>query len=256
MSRRTIFIGGVVLAVAVVGAFVVWALFLRGDAPPPVDLDSAVASISSPTATAEVTPASTSTTAATTTTDVTATATPAVDPADVPSWELVAADSFVGYRVVEELANIGANTAVGRTSSVGGSLVFDGTAIIGVDVVADLTQLESDDSRRDRQLRSRGIQTNDFPTATFTLTSPIEIDAVPGEGETIIATAVGDFTLHGITRSVEIPIEGVLSGGFVIIVGSLEVVFADYEIEGPTGRSMLSIEDQGVMEFQLVFAPA
>ncbi len=79
---------------------------------------------------------------------------------------------------------------------------------------------------------------------------------MPGEGETIAATAVGDFTLHGVTRSVAVPIEGVLTDGFVVIVGSLDVAFADYDIVPPTGMIVLSVEDHGIIEFQLVFAPA
>ena len=76
--------------------------------------------------------------------------------------------SFVGYRVQEELASIGGNVAVGRTPDVSGQLTLEGTTLTTVDVTADLTTLESDDERRDGQLGRQGIQTDQFPTATFT----------------------------------------------------------------------------------------
>ena len=41
--------------------------------------------------------------------------------------------SFVGYRVEEELANVGAATAVGRTPDVTGSLTFDGSTVSAAD---------------------------------------------------------------------------------------------------------------------------
>ena len=42
----------------------------------------------------------------------------------------------------------------------------------------------------------------------------------------------------------------------MIVVGSTEIVLADYDIEPPTGFRVLSIEEAGIMEFQLVLEPA
>jgi hypothetical protein len=52
--------------------------------------------------------------------------------------------SFVGYRVQEELASVGAATAVGRTPDVSGTLVIDETTITRVSIEADLSTLQSD----------------------------------------------------------------------------------------------------------------
>jgi polyisoprenoid-binding protein YceI len=164
--------------------------------------------------------------------------------------------SFVGYRVQEELANVGAATAVGRTPDVSGTLVVDGTTITSVGIEADLTTLQSDKDMRDGQLRRQGIETDTYPTASFALTEPIALDALPAEGETISVTATGDLTLHGVTRSVQVPLEARLSDGVVTVVGSLEIVFADYGIPTPQSMMVLSIADQGVMELQLQFAQA
>ena len=114
-----------------------------------------------------------------------------------------------------------------------GSLTLDGSTITSVEVTADLGQLESDDDRRDGRLREQAIETGRFPTATFTLTSPIELGSVPADGQTLTATATGDLTLHGVTRSVQVPIEARLSGDVVTVTGSIEIAFADYSIERP-----------------------
>ena len=161
--------------------------------------------------------------------------------------------SFVGYRVNETFTDQKANEAVGRTPSVSGSLVLAGSSIASVEVTADLTQLESDDSRRDGQLSRQGIETSQFPTATFTLTSPIDLGSVPADGATIEATATGNLTLHGVTKSVTVPINARLSGDVVTVTGSINILFADYAIERPQSFIVLSIEDHGVMEFQLLF---
>lgn len=162
-------------------------------------------------------------------------------------------DSFVGYRVDETLASNRANTAVGRTPQVTGTLALDGANVTNVDVTADLTRLTSDDNRRDGQLRQQALETSLFPQATFKLTSPIDLGTAPVDGQVIKATATGDLTLHGVTKSVQVPVRAELSGDVVTVTGSLEIQFADYQIQQPVSFAILSIEDHGTMEFQLHF---
>ena len=161
--------------------------------------------------------------------------------------------SWVGYRVDETLAGNRANTAVGRTPDVTGKLTLSGTQIASVEVTANLQSLKSDDDRRDGQLQRQAIQTSQFPEATFNLTSPIELGTLPADGQTITATATGELTLHGVTRTVEVPIEARVSDDVVTVAGSIAIQFADYDIERPTSFVVLSIEDHGIVEFQLHF---
>ena len=162
-------------------------------------------------------------------------------------------DSWVGYRVDETLAGNKANTAVGRTPDVSGTLTMAGTQITAVKVAGDLTTLKSDDDRRDGQLQRQALETAQFPQATFRLTTPIELGSVPTDGQTISATATGELTLHGVTKTVQVPIEARLSGDVVTVVGSVAIQFADYSVDRPTSFAVLSIEDHGTMEFQLHF---
>ena len=162
-------------------------------------------------------------------------------------------DSWVGYRVDETLAGNRANTAVGRTPGVTGTLTMSGTQITAVEITADLTALKSDDNRRDGQLQRQALETAQFPQATFKLTSPIQLSAAPADGQTITATATGELTLHGVTKTVQVPIEARLSGDVVTVVGSIPIQFADFSIEPPVSFAILSVEDHGTMEFQLHF---
>ena len=164
--------------------------------------------------------------------------------------------SFVGYRVQEQLASIGANTAVGRTPNVSGSLTISGTQVTAATISADLTTLQSDDQRRDGQLARQGIQTSQFPTATFTLTSPIDLGSVPADGKEIQVTATGKLTLHGQTEDAQIPLKARLTGSIITVSGSLPIVFADYGIQKPNSFMVLTIADEGTMELQLFFARA
>jgi polyisoprenoid-binding protein YceI len=240
-------LAGLVLAIIAGGAFGIWYLFLRPAPPAAVALPSLPA-------------ASPGASAATSSEPGASTAAGGLD----GTWQLDAtvgsfadfSGSFVGYRVQEELASIGAQEAVGRTPDVTGSLTISGTTIDAVEVTADLTTLQSDDDRRDGQLRRQGIETGTFPTAAFRLTTPIELAALPAEGETISVTGTGELTLHGETRTVEVPLQARLSGGVISVTGSVPIAFADYGIKRPTSMLVLSIADQGTMEFQLHFTQA
>lgn len=256
MTRRRLLIGGGALAtLAAVLVLLLWWFVLRDDAPPAVTLPAAVSSVEeeedataapSPSPDATASPA----TAATSQPDASAAALDGV-------WTLSdQGESFTGYRVEEELATIGYKEAVGRTPDVEASITIAGGRLEAVTVVADLRGLRSDDSRRDGALRRQALETNDFPTTTFALDEPAAIPAGLAAGESIAIEARGTLTLHGVARAVAVPIEARLTGDLLVVVGSLPILFADYDIAQPRSPILVSIEDNGVMEFQLVLERA
>lgn len=248
LSPLTIALAAALILVVAIGGGGLWYLFLRGSGPAPVSLATLP-----PGATTSSDPApvgslgSTGSPAAGSSADLSGTWT--IDPTIGSFSDFT--DSFVGYRVQEQLASIGANTAVGRTPDVTGSVTLSGSTITAVDISANLTTLQSDDQQRDGQLVNQGIQTGQFPTATFKLTAPIDLGAVPAEGATINASATGDLTLHGVTKSVQVTVQARLAGGIVTVTGSMTMVFADFGIQRPSSFHVLSIDDHGIMEFQL-----
>ena len=164
--------------------------------------------------------------------------------------------SFAGYRIEEQLSGVGAHEAVGRTQSVTGTMTVSDTQVTTLDVTVEMTTLQSDDDRRDAQLRQRGLETDSFPTATFTLTEPIEVGKTPKVGATVDATAVGQLTLHGVTQQVSVPVQARWTGERIEVAGSLDVALADHQIEPPVGFLVLSIADHGTIEFHLLFTRA
>lgn len=164
--------------------------------------------------------------------------------------------TFAGYRIEEELGGVGANTAVGRTQDVTGSLVIEGTSITALSVEVDMTTLVSDDERRDGQLRMRGLETDRFPTATFELSEPISFAEEPTREETVTAEAVGDLTIHGVTRAITVPVEARWTGDQIEVVASVDIALADFDIDPPTGFLVLSVADRGTIELHLLFRKA
>lgn len=252
--------GSAAAAIAAAGG---WYTLFGGAEPPPVSLDQAVQQVQvtpSPTPAGSAAPRATASVVAatlpTSTAAPPATAAPRSDGRPEGKWSIDGGASFVGYRVVEELARIGANTAVGRTSAVTGELTFDGRTVSGLRVTADVRQLKSDDSRRDMFLRRQSLEADRYPEAVFILAEPLPVSATPVEGASLSAVAKGDLTLHGVTKRVEWPVEGRLVGGRLVVVGSLKVPFSDFSIAAPRAPLVLSVEDVAVMELSLVFAPA
>jgi polyisoprenoid-binding protein YceI len=164
--------------------------------------------------------------------------------------------SWLGYRVQEQFVGVGGHVAVGRTPKVVGSLTLSGARVTTASITADLTALVSDAPQRDGELGGSAIESDTYPTATFTLTSPIDLGSLPPDGKVVDATATGDLTLHGVTQSVQVPIQAQRRGGLIAVSGSLPIVFADYHFSGPSVLGFVTVNDHGTMELHLLFTHA
>ena len=162
--------------------------------------------------------------------------------------------SEVGYRVKESINGFD-TTANGRTQSITGSMVAAGTTITEGQFTVDMATFTSDESRRDAQFNGRVMDVAKYPTSTFVLTAPIDFGAIPPEGGTVNATATGDLTLHGTTKSVTFDVQGTFKNGLIGVLGNIPVVFADWGIPAPSFGSVRT-EDNGLLEFVLVLQHA
>ena len=211
--------GGVVVAVVlVVGGPFVYFHFIEGSAPAPFKLSKARTS---------------------------ATAVPLAG-----TWT-IASGSQAGYRVQENLFGQ-SHTAVGRTTAVTGQLSATATEVTNTTVTVDMTQVTSDSGGRDTQFQGRIMDTAQFPTAKFTLTTSINFGMAPKPGSTVTETAVGTLLLHGTTHSVQVPVSARQSGTVIQVTGSIPVTFSDYNINNPSGGPA-SVGDAGTVEFLLNF---
>ena len=247
MTRSRLLIAGMALVLAVgVGGYVAYDQVLSGDSVAPLTLPS-----SEPEATAGNPSASASASAA-------ASAGSGVDGDLAGTWT-VGGDSQAGYRVREQLASLSAESdAVGRTSDVTGSITLESdgstTTLTAGSLTVDTTTIASDEDRRDNRLRSEGLQTDRYPTATFTITQPVDIPATAVDGTATDITLIGDLELHGVTKSVSIPAQARLVDGTIQVAGSITFALADFEIVAPNvGGFILSIADEGALEFAVNF---
>src|ERR1700689_4417908 len=132
----------------------------------------------------------------------------------------VGSGSVVGYRVNEVLLGQNA-TAVGRTTSVTGHLSIAGTTATGGGFSVPMATVHSDKSQRDAQFDGRIMDVSQYPTATFTLTSPIDLAPLPAGGVIKDYTAHGRLTLHGTTRAVTFTLSAERKGSQIEVSGDI-----------------------------------
>jgi polyisoprenoid-binding protein YceI len=172
------------------------------------------------------------------------------------TWS-VTAGSQAGYRVREQLASLSApSDAVGRTSAVTGTLTLAQTAsgytVTAASVTVDVSKLSSDRPMRDQRIHSQGLQSDRYPTATFQLATPIALPADAAAGQTIHVSATGALTLHGVTKSVTIPIDARLTDSKIELVGSITFPFSQFGMTPPSIGGFVTVQDNATMEFQVV----
>ena len=160
--------------------------------------------------------------------------------------------SFAGFRVDEVLNSIGDFTAVGRTADVSGSIELSDTALVAATVEVTMSTLRTDNSFRDGRIYG-ALNTSEFPKAVFTLAAPVELPAGMADGEAFSGSAEGDLTIKGVTNRAAFDLQAQLVGDLIVAVGSSDVVFSDYGVTAPTAPIVVSVEDHGIMEFQLIF---
>lgn len=239
------------IAVLVVGLGIgAWFAFLQGDAPPEVDLDTATDQLTSTTAEGSDS----------------GNGSPEGGPGDIDGTWVVdtesgefdfdsATGSFAGFRIGEELANIGTTEAVGRTGEVSGEMTIADSTLTAAEVTVEVSTLTSDRPRRDDRMHE-ALGTSQFPEATFELTEAVELGDGAPEGEDVSVDAIGDLTIHGVTNEVTAKLQARLTDGTAVVVGSIPVTLADYDIDAPGSPVVLSVSDEATVEFQLLFVPA
>lgn len=165
--------------------------------------------------------------------------------------------SEAGYRVREKLARLPAQSdAVGRTTAVSGGMTVAarGDRLVARDlrVEVDVSQLRSDESRRDNRIRTDGLETDRFPTATFVSTGDIVAPAEATAGRAFTVDVAGELTIHGVTRRVTIPVEARLDGSKLEVVGSYRFPMSQFDIDPPNVAGFVTVESDATLEFRIV----
>lgn len=173
----------------------------------------------------------------------------------------VTGGSFAGYRVREQLAQLTApSDAVGRTSAVTGGLTLaldaDGSgSVSNIKVQADLSQLQSDSQRRDGFISGNYLETDRYPTATFSASDPVAVERAVIDGAEGTIKVSGQWSIHGQTKAAAIDLKVRRNGDKVEAVGSYGFQWGDFGVSRPQTQSA-TVKGDPVIEFSLVLRRA
>ncbi|MDF1763579.1 MAG: YceI family protein [Oleibacter sp.] len=153
-----------------------------------------------------------------------------------------------------KIQHLGYSWLTGRFNDFDGSFEYDkakpDTSTINITI--DTASIDSNHAERDKHLRSEDfLNVSKYPTSTFKSTG----FKTTGEGTGEIT---GDFTLHGVTKSITFPVERIGEGndpwggyraGFT---GSTKIKLSDYGIDynlGPASTHvMLELHVEGIRQ--------
>jgi polyisoprenoid-binding protein YceI len=159
----------------------------------------------------------------------------------------VAGGSSAGYRV-DEVLNGADVTVAGTTDQVSGTVVVKDGDLTPAEVAVDVASISTDSDRRDAYFRDSVMDVGQHPTATVTVTGPVDLPALSGTPVTVPVT--GDLPVAGATQPVRFELSVVRTPAGVDASGSIPLTFADFGIEAPD-LGFVSVDDQGSVEFLL-----
>jgi polyisoprenoid-binding protein YceI len=209
---------------------------------PPSATSAPATSVPSGTAQANPTPQGTSTSSTGRTTTL------VVDPSA----------SHASYHAHEQL--VGRNLpseAVGTSSNVSGTIVLAEDGSIDPSqsqIKVDLSQLTSDESRRDNFIKGNTLQTSKFPMATFTPRSAEGLPSpLPTDGTATFQLS-GDLTVHGVTKPVTWQVTAQFTPANVSGNATTDVNISDFGMTPPKAGPVLSIQDGLTLELNFTAA--
>lgn len=112
------------------------------------------------------------------------------------TWAIDPTHSTIGFTV----RHLMVSKVRGRFQNFSGSITVDESGVTAISADIDVASITTDNAQRDGHLKTADFfEVEKFPTATFRSTS------VAPQGDGYVLT--GDFTLHGVTKQVELTVE-------------------------------------------------
>jgi polyisoprenoid-binding protein YceI len=133
----------------------------------------------------------------------------------------------------------------GRTNKVSGTIVADpaNPSAATVEVSIDMASLETGNRLRDREMRELYLHTKKYPTASLKSVSVQAPQSIPPNQPTEIKV-IGDFTLHGVTKRMTIPVRVVLiPDGRIHATALFTVKMPEFGINVPK-NILVTVEDK------------
>ena len=172
--------------------------------------------------------------------------------------EVLPTGNEVRYRVREQLVGLDLpNDAIGRTNAIAGGISLDesGKVIASEsEFVIEVGGLTSDKERRDGFVRRRTLAADSNPTVVLRPTALRGITLPLPTAGTRTFELVGDLTIRGVTRPTTWQVNAAFAGDTVSGTAATAFTFADFQLEQPRVRVVLSVADTIRLEYDFRMA--
>ena len=115
----------------------------------------------------------------------------------------------------------------------------------------NVESLTSDQSMRDSHIQTLGLESAQFPHATFVLSSPVTLPANVTSGAEIAVALHGALTIRGVTKAVTIPVQARLTGSDIEVVGAITFPWGEFGMQAPNIGGFVTVDGTATMEFDL-----
>lgn len=143
-------------------------------------------------------------------------------------------------------------TTSGRGEGVTGDIVVSDGRLTEGSITVDVESIGSDIEKRDINVRRHILQTDLYPEASFEVTEPVDLSALPDTGTVGTVKLIGDLSMHGKTNRVSAELKVLRTGKYIIVEGKLPIVRADYNLNSPQFVAS-QIAAEGTLDLLLVF---
>lgn len=156
------------------------------------------------------------------------------------------------FHAQEQFANLTTlSEAVGATNAVSGTIVLGAQGAVVPEqskIVIDLTTLRTDKTQRDNYIKSNTLETDQFPSAELVVRQMTGLPwPLPTSGQATFQL-MGDLTLHGVTGPTAWEVQATMADREVSGLAKTGIKMTDFGMTTPRTASVLSVNDDVVLE--------
>ena len=155
----------------------------------------------------------------------------------------------VGFTFFEILPSDRRETS-GSTQDVEGYVTIEAGTLQAGEITVDMNEVSTDNERRDINVRTKILNTNEFPTATFRVTEPVDVSEIPGDGTPAKLTLDGELEIRGETRPLSHEFDVLRDGGLLVVSGDVLINRNEYGVESPDFVAA-KIDDVGELNIRI-----
>ena len=164
---------------------------------------------------------------------------------------MVTDESEATFAVGEQLTRLPLpNDAIMRTNALFGEIFLDGRPS---SISFDIHTLESDQSQRDNWVRTQMFPVDRI--ATFILADATPLPDGFTRGDTSVFNVAGTLEIRGLSVPLDFEIEARDDGDVLFILGRTTFEWADIQMDVPSSRGTISVEDEVRVEVLLKARP-